>query len=157
MYMRNSSTITGFLQCNGGKLEEAEDSNVFSSFIAYSNRNRSALARSWFYLLYNWPPNNELLLNNSLLELIYFLKRWYQYKRAYVLSKGQNSFVIDKQTSKQAGRQTDIFCCSSAPSSQHCIHVGEVSSDLSVNCLQNELSCRIWYKRLKNIKQIEIA
>ena len=24
-------------------------------------------------LLYNWPPNSELLLNNSLLELIYFL------------------------------------------------------------------------------------
>ena len=30
-------------------------------------------ARSWFDLLYNWPPNSELLLNNSLLELIYFL------------------------------------------------------------------------------------
>ena len=28
---------------------------------------------SWFDLLYNWPPNSELLLNNSLLELIYFL------------------------------------------------------------------------------------
>ena len=45
-YMRNSSTIAGFLQCNCGKLEEAEDYNVFSSFIACSNRNRSALARS---------------------------------------------------------------------------------------------------------------
>ena len=31
---------------SGGKLEEAEDFNVFSSFIACSNRNRSALARS---------------------------------------------------------------------------------------------------------------
>ena len=30
-------------------------------------------ARSWFDLLYNWPPNSEVLLNNSLLELIYFL------------------------------------------------------------------------------------
>ena len=30
-------------------------------------------ARSWFDLHYNWPPNSELLLNNSLLELIYFL------------------------------------------------------------------------------------
>ena len=30
-------------------------------------------ARSWFDLLYNWTPNSELLLNNSLLELIYFL------------------------------------------------------------------------------------
>ena len=30
-------------------------------------------SRSWFDLLYNWPPNSELLLNNSLLELIYFL------------------------------------------------------------------------------------
>ena len=44
-YMRNSSTIAGFLQCSGGKLEEAEDFNVFSSFIAFSNRNRLALAR----------------------------------------------------------------------------------------------------------------
>ena len=44
--MRISSTIAGFLQCNGGKLEEAEDFNVFSSFIACSNRNRSAQARS---------------------------------------------------------------------------------------------------------------
>ena len=54
---------------------EAEDFkiNVFLSFIACSNQNKSALARSWIYLLYNWPPNNELLLNNSLLELIYFL------------------------------------------------------------------------------------
>ena len=43
-YMRNSSTIVGFIQCSGGKLEEAEDFNVFSSFIACSNRNRSALA-----------------------------------------------------------------------------------------------------------------
>ena len=45
-YMRNSSTIAGFIQCSGGKLEEAKDFNVFSSFIACSNRNRSALARS---------------------------------------------------------------------------------------------------------------
>ena len=44
--LRNSSTIAGFLQCSGGKLEEAEDFNVFSSFTACSNRNRSALARS---------------------------------------------------------------------------------------------------------------
>ena len=29
--------------------------------------------RSWFDLLYNWPPNSDLLCNNSLLELIYFL------------------------------------------------------------------------------------
>ena len=29
--------------------------------------------RSWFDLLYNWPPNSELLLNKSLLELIFFL------------------------------------------------------------------------------------
>ena len=27
--------------------------------------------RLWFDLLYNWPPNIELLLNNSRLELIY--------------------------------------------------------------------------------------
>ena len=29
--------------------------------------------RSWFDLLYNWPTNSELLFNNSLLELTYFL------------------------------------------------------------------------------------
>ena len=29
--------------------------------------------RSWYSLLYNWPPNLDLLLNNSVLELIYFL------------------------------------------------------------------------------------
>ena len=34
-------------------------------------------ARSWFDLLYNWPPNSELLFNNSLLELIYFLNQIY--------------------------------------------------------------------------------
>ena len=31
------------------------------------------LSRSWFGLLHKWPPNSELLLNNSLLELISFL------------------------------------------------------------------------------------
>ena len=28
---------------------------------------QTGAARSWFDLLYNWPPNSELLLNNSLL------------------------------------------------------------------------------------------
>ena len=28
---------------------------------------------SWYSLHYNWPPNCDLLLNSSLLELIYFL------------------------------------------------------------------------------------
>ena len=44
---------------------------------------------SWYSLNYNWPPNSDLLLNNALLELIYFLiifsgkvlllgqKKWY--------------------------------------------------------------------------------
>ena len=50
--MQNSPTIAGFLQCNGGKLEETETANVFSSFIVCKNRNRSALLR-------------ELLSNNS--------------------------------------------------------------------------------------------
>ena len=43
----------GFLQCNGGKLEKLRTLNLFSSFIVYSNQNRSALVR-------------ELLSNNSL-------------------------------------------------------------------------------------------
>ena len=30
-------------------------------------------SRSWFDLLYNWPPNSDLILNKSLLQLIYFL------------------------------------------------------------------------------------
>ena len=32
-------------------------------------------ACSWVDLLDNWPPNSELLSNNSLLELIYFLNK----------------------------------------------------------------------------------
>ena len=32
-------------------------------------------SRSWYSLLYNWPPNRDLLLNNSLLELIYFISK----------------------------------------------------------------------------------
>ena len=65
--------------------------NVFSSFIVSKNRNRSVPVRellsndSLFVgqlyedkslaLLYNRTPNSELLLNNSLLEPIYFLNR----------------------------------------------------------------------------------
>ena len=47
--------LVGFLQCNGGKLEEAEDIKLDfeSSLIIGSNRKRSALLR-------------ELLCNNSL-------------------------------------------------------------------------------------------
>ena len=51
--MRNSPTIAGFLLCNGGKLEEAEDFKCVSSFIVCLNQNRSALVR-------------ELLSNNPL-------------------------------------------------------------------------------------------
>ena len=35
--------LAGFLQCNGGKLEEAEDFKYVLSFVVCSNRNRSAL------------------------------------------------------------------------------------------------------------------
>ena len=38
----------------------------------YVDKRKYGIARSWFDLLYNWPPNSELL-NNSLLELVYFL------------------------------------------------------------------------------------
>ena len=41
--------------------------------LRYSQNIGGIASRSWFDLLYNWPPNSELLLNNSLLELIYFL------------------------------------------------------------------------------------
>ena len=50
--MRNSPTIAGFLQCNGEKLEEAEDF-IHVSFIVFLNRNRSIVV-------------HELLSNNSL-------------------------------------------------------------------------------------------
>ena len=51
--MKQSDVLVGFLQYNGGKLEEAEDfKSVFIVFVS-SNRNRSALVR-------------ELLCNNSL-------------------------------------------------------------------------------------------
>ena len=41
--LQNSQILAGFLQCNGGKLEKLNTSNVVSSCIVYSNRNRSAL------------------------------------------------------------------------------------------------------------------
>ena len=34
-----------------------------------------SVPRSWFDLLYSWPPNSDLLLNKSLLKLIYFFSR----------------------------------------------------------------------------------
>ena len=37
----------------------------------YMNITRAS--RSWYILLYNWPPNRDLLLKHSPLELIYFL------------------------------------------------------------------------------------
>ena len=37
--------LAGILQCNGGKLEEAEDFKCVSSIIVCQNRNRSALVR----------------------------------------------------------------------------------------------------------------
>ena len=40
------------------------------------SRRISHFWRSWYCLLCNWPPNCDLLLNNSLLELIFFLKRY---------------------------------------------------------------------------------
>ena len=75
--------MTGFLQCSGGKLEEAEDFSLFTSFIVSLNRNRSALVcdlcnHSLFVdQLYENKSlalhTGELLHTNSLLELIYFL------------------------------------------------------------------------------------
>ena len=43
--------------------------------------------RSWFDLLYNWPPNSELLLTNSLLELIYFLTTPVEYRKVHIIAK----------------------------------------------------------------------
>ena len=54
--MQNSPTIAGFLQCNGGKLEEAEDFN----FIVCSNRNRSALEISVFVCFDVLCPSQQL-------------------------------------------------------------------------------------------------
>ena len=69
--MRRSLSIGGeFFSAMAESWKKLKTSHVFSSFIViYSDSNL------WFDLLYNWPPNSELLLNNSLLELIYFLSR----------------------------------------------------------------------------------
>ena len=54
-------------------------------------------SHSWYSLLYNWPPNHDLLLNNSLLELIYFLsmknlKRKYKFLFVHILLTQPDSF-----------------------------------------------------------------
>ena len=46
-------------------------------------------SRSWFNPLYNWPPNCELLLNSSLLELIFFLKVIFiALKQGFIVTRG---------------------------------------------------------------------
>ena len=58
-------------QCNGGKLEEFEGYNAFSSFLVCQNRNRSALVR-------------ELLSLNNGLSISY--KEIYHSRFALVMS-----------------------------------------------------------------------
>ena len=74
--------LAGFLQCNDGKLEEADYSIVLSSFIVCSNQNRPTLVRD--LLSYNLMSVGQisctirttgLQLNKSLPEVIYFLIR----------------------------------------------------------------------------------
>ena len=77
--------LAGFLQCNGGKLEEAEDFK--SVFIIY--RNRSALVR-------------ELLCNNSL-----FVGQLYEDKSLALRPRDLFFFTIDLQT---VNYYTTIHC-----------------------------------------------
>ena len=78
--MRNSPTIAGFLQCNGQKLEEAEDFKCVL-FIVCSYRNRSAIVC-------------ELLSNNSL-----FVSQLYKDK-SLALRACDLIFTTDLQTVK---------------------------------------------------------
>ena len=71
--------MAGVLQCNCGKLEEAETLNVFSSFIVRKNKNRSA-------------PVHELLSNNSL-----FVGKLYEDK-SLALHTRALIFTTDLQT-----------------------------------------------------------
>ena len=72
--------LAGFLQCNGGKLEEAEDFKSVFVFIVCSNRNRSALVR-------------ELLSNNSL-----FVGQLYDDKLLALHARDLIFFTTDLQT-----------------------------------------------------------
>ena len=71
---RNTQTIVAMVE----SWKKLKTSYVFRSFFVCLNCNRSALvtAHLWFDL-YNWTPNSECLLNNSLLELIFFLSILY--------------------------------------------------------------------------------
>ena len=72
--------LAGFLRCNGGKLEEAEDFKSVFAFIVCSNRNRSALVR-------------ELLSNNSL-----FVGQLYEDKSLALRARDLIFFTTDLQT-----------------------------------------------------------
>ena len=54
-------------------MRDLSNKSQFAGQLLVENITRAP--RSWFDLLYNWPPNSDLLLNKSLLELIYFLIR----------------------------------------------------------------------------------
>ena len=82
--------MAGFLLCNGGKLEQAEDtSNLFLSSFVSSNRNRSALVR-------------ELLCNNSL-----FVGQLYEDKSLVLRARDLIFFTTDLQT---VNYYTTIHC-----------------------------------------------
>ena len=85
-YYLNRLNIVVFKKMRGNVLNTLlqvclQDLNSLQYLISYclyyvlKDKSSENSARSWFDLLYNWPPNSELLLNNSLLELIYFLNK----------------------------------------------------------------------------------
>ena len=81
--------LAGFLQCNGRKLEEAEDFKTFSSLIVSSNRNRSAQLC-------------ELLCNNSL-----FVGKLFEDKSLPLRARDLIFFTTDLQT---VNYYTTIHC-----------------------------------------------
>ena len=80
--MTQSKNWWEFLRAMAESWKKLKASNVFSLYILLNNNSlfvsqlhedKSLMLQ--FSLLYYWPPNSELLLNNSLLELIYFLSK----------------------------------------------------------------------------------
>ena len=76
----------GFLQCNGGKLEEAEDFKCGFVIIVCSNLNRSALVC-------------DLLSYNSLLvgQKIFYLHFWWHYLLVFVLKCFQQNYLVSEE------------------------------------------------------------
>ena len=89
-----SQTFCGILQCNGGKLEESE--LLFHRFLCAKIEIDQFLCVNCRVINHglsvsckvdNWPTNHDLLLNNSLLELIYFLIEPHHGKTCFCLMR----------------------------------------------------------------------